>query len=286
MSDVASWLEGLGLGQYATVFAEHAIDMSVLPDLTESDFEKIGVALGHRKRLLRALAARLGGSAMPAASAPPFIGTLPHSEIERRQLTVLFCDLVGSTAFSTTFDPEELISIMRRFQSTCDAVITGHGGTVARFMGDGILAYFGYPKAHEDDAERAVRAGLDVVAKIGQLLLPSDEPLQVRVGIASGVVVLDTTIGEGLSEQQVAVGETPNLAARLQSLARPNTVLVASSTRRLLGGVFVCDDLGPREIKGITHPVLTHRILGERVVESRIRCNSRREAHTVRRPAA
>ena len=269
MSDVASWLEGLGLGQYATVFAEHAIDMSVLPDLTESDFEKIGVALGHRKRLLRALAARLGGSAMPAASAPPFIGTLPHSEIEKRQLTVLFCDLVGSTAFSTTFDPEELISIMRRFQSTCDAVITGHGGTVARFMGDGILAYFGYPKAHEDDAERAVRAGLDVVAKIGQLLLPSDEPLQVRVGIASGVVVLDTTIGEGLSEQQVAVGETPNLAARLQSLARPNTVLVASSTRRLLGGVFVCDDLGPREIKGITHPVLTHRILGERVVESR-----------------
>ena len=135
-------------------------------------------------------------------------------------------------------------------------------------MGDGILADFGYPKAHEDDAERAVRAGLDVVAKIGQLLLPSDEPLQVRVGIASGVVVLDTTIGEGLSEQQVAVGETPNLAAPLQSLARPNTVLVASSTRRLLGGVFVCDDLGPREIKGITHPVLTHRILGERVVEN------------------
>jgi class 3 adenylate cyclase/predicted ATPase len=266
---VASWLEGLGLGQYATIFAEHAIDMSVLPDLTESDFEKIGVALGHRKRLLRALAARLGGSTMPAASAPPFIGTLPHSETERRQLTVLFCDLVGSTAFSATVDPEELIGIMRRFQGTCDAVITGHGGTVARFMGDGILAYFGYPKAHEDDAESAVRAGLDVVAKIGQLLLPSDEPLQVRVGIASGVVVLDTTIGEDLSEQQVAVGETPNLAARLQSLAAPNTVLVASSTRRLLGGVFVCDDLGPHEIKGIPQPILIHRILGERVVESR-----------------
>ncbi len=269
MSDVASWLEGLGLGQYAAVFAEHAIDMSVLPDLTEADLKRIGVALGHRKRLLRALAARFGGSAMPAASAPPFIGTLPDSEAERRQLTVLFCDLVGSTAFATTVDPEELSGIIRRFQNTCDAVITHHGGTVARFMGDGILAYFGWPQAHEDDAERAVRAGLDIVAKVGQLLLPSDEPLQVRVGIASGAVIVGDTIGEGISQEQIAVGETPNLASRLQSLAAPDTVLVAASTRRLLGGVFVCNDLGPREFEGVPQPVLVYRVIGERAVESR-----------------
>src|SRR5262249_50461180 len=194
MNDLTSWLEELGLGQYAAVFANHAIDISVLPDLTEADFEKMGVALGHRKRLLRALAARFGGSATPLASEPPFIGTLPHSGAERRQLTVLFCDLVGSTAFATTVDPEELSGVIRRFQSTCDAMITHHDGTVARFMGDGILAYFGYPQAHEDDAERAVRAGLDIVAKVGQLLLPSDERLQVPPALPTRLTISCHTI--------------------------------------------------------------------------------------------
>ena len=193
----------------------------------------------------------------------------PVSEGERRHLTVLFCDLVGSTALAVQLDPEDLSAVIRRFQATCAAMITQGGGHVARYMGDGILAYFGYPQAHEDDAECAVRAGLDLVAKVGQLLLPSHEPLQVRVGIATGLVIVGETIGEGSSREQAVVGETPNLASRLQSVAPPNTVVVAANTRRLLGDVFVCEDLGSFELKGISEPAKVWRVTGERAVESR-----------------
>src|SRR5262245_14389586 len=263
---IAAWLDEIGLGQYATVFAENAIDLDVLPDVTETDLEKLGVALGHRKRILRAIAALSGATPASAALATALS---PQSEAERRQLTVLFCDLVGSTALAAKLDPEDLRDVIRGFQGCCAAVITQMGGHVARFMGDGLLVYFGYPQAHEDDAERAVRVGLDLVAKVSQLLLPTREPLQVRVGIATGVVVVGDTIGEESAQEQMVVGETPNLAARLQSVAAPNTTLIAASTLRLLGDVFVCERLEPFELKGFSEPVVAWRVLGERVAESR-----------------
>src|SRR5262245_22804934 len=230
MSTIASWLEGLGLGQYTTCFVENAVDLSILPDLTEADLEKLGVALGHRKRMLRAIAGL--SSHEPVRAVGPPASESPISEGERRQITVLFCDLVDSTVLAVKLDPEDLSAVIRRFQATCAAIITQAGGHVARYMGDGILAYFGYPQAHEDDAECAARAGLDLVAKVSQLVLPSHEALKIRVGIATGLVVVGETIGEGPSREQSVVGETPNLASRLQGLARPNTVVVAPSTRR------------------------------------------------------
>jgi class 3 adenylate cyclase/predicted ATPase len=267
--EITAWLDGIGLVQYATIFAENAIDLDILPDLTEADLERLGVALGHRKRILRAIAALLDASSAPAASAPARGPALPQSEAERRQLTVLFCDLVGSTALAVKLDPEDLRDVIRGFQGCCAAVIAQMGGHVARFMGDGLLAYFGYPRAHEDDAERAVRAGLDLVAKVNQLLLPTGDPLQVRVGIATGVVIVGDTVGKESAQEQVVVGETPNLAARLQSMAAPNTTVVAASTLRLLGDMFVCEQLGPFELKGLSEPVVAWRVLGERVTESR-----------------
>jgi class 3 adenylate cyclase len=233
---ITTWLDGIGLAQYATVFAENAIDFEILPDVTEADLEKLGVALGHRKRILKAIAALSGGSLAPAAGAP-----LAQSKAERRQVTVLFCDLVGSTALAVKLDPEDLRDVIRTFQGSCAEAITQMGGYVARFMGDGLLAYFGYPQAHEDDAERAVRAGLDLVAKVSQLLLPTGDLLQVRVGVATGVVIVGDIVGDESAQEQVVVGETPNLAFRLQSVAPPNTTLVAASTMRLLGDVFVCE---------------------------------------------
>jgi class 3 adenylate cyclase len=259
-----TWLDGIGLAQYAAVFAENAIDLDVLPDVTETDLEKMGVTLGHRKRILRAIAALPAESSVATGNI-----SRAQSKAERRQVTVLFCDLVGSTALAIKLDPEDLREVIRTFQGSCAAAITHMDGYVARYMGDGLLAYFGYPQAHEDDAERAVRAGLDLVAKVNQLLLPTGEPLQVRVGIATGVVIVGDIIGEMSAQEQVVVGETPNLAARLQSLAAPNTALVAASTLRLLGDMFVCEQLGPFELKGISEPVMAWRILGERIAESR-----------------
>ena len=262
--EIATWLDGLGLAQYATVFAENAIDLDILPDVTEADLEKLGVALGHRKRILRAITALTSGKSAQTASGP-----LPHPEAERRQMTVLFCDLVGSTALAVKLDPEDLRDVTRRFQGSCAAAITQMGGYVARFMGDGLLAYFGYPQAHEDDAERAVRAGLDLVAKVGQLLLPTGDMLQVRVGIATGLVIVGDTVGDESAREQIVVGETPNLAFHLQSVAAPNTTVVAAGTKRLLGDVFVCEQLGPFDLKGLSEPVAAWRVLGERVGESR-----------------
>jgi class 3 adenylate cyclase/predicted ATPase len=192
-----------------------------------------------------------------------------ETEAERRHLTVLFCDLVGSTMLAAELDPEDLAEVIRRFQSTCATTLEHIGGHIARFMGDGILAYFGYPQAHEDDAERAVRAGLDLVAKISRLLLPSGDPLQVRVGIATGLVIVGETLGEGSAKEQAAVGITPNLAARLQTAADPNAVLVAESTRPLLGNVFVYEPVRSYQLKGFAYPVLAWPVVGERVVDSR-----------------
>ncbi len=268
ISSIAEWLKGLGLAQYVSVFAKNVVDIDVLFDLTEADLEKMGIPLGDRKRVLKAIAAYQQRSA-PRTSMLAATAASPHSEAERRHLTVLFCDLVGSTGIAVELDPEELSGVIRRFEHTCAAVIKHFGGYIGKFMGDGLLVYFGYPQAHEDDAERAVRAGLDIVAKVGQLLLPSGEPLQVRVGIATGLVVVGETIGEGSAQEQAVFGETPNLAAHLQQLAAPNSVLVAASTHRLLGSAFVCAELGRDEINGKSKPVTAWRIIGECVVESR-----------------
>jgi class 3 adenylate cyclase len=182
---------------------------------------------------------------------------------------VLFCDLVGSTALAVRLDPEDLSAVIRRFQVTSTGVITSYGGYVAKFMGDGLLAYFGYPVTHEDEAENAVRAGLDLVAKVGRLLLPSGEALQVRVGVATGLVVLANNVATGSADEVGATGETPNLAARLQELAGANTVAVSEVTRRLLGGGFVCERFGPLTLKGLTEPINAFKITGETALESR-----------------
>ena len=271
MSAISTWLETLGLGRYVGVFTENAVDLDVLPDLSEADFERLGVPLGDRKRILRAISSASMVSREGAAS--PIV-TLQRSEVEKRQLTVLFCDLVGSTALAVHLDPEDLSAVIRRFQATCTAVITHYGGYVARFMGDGILAYFGYPATHEDEAENAVHAGLDLVAKVGQLLLPSGEALQVRVGVATGLVIVGSSIATGSAEEVAATGEAPNLAARLQELAKANSVVISEVTRRLLGGGFVCERVGPYELKGYSEPVIAFKITGERAVESRFEARS------------
>jgi class 3 adenylate cyclase/predicted ATPase len=260
MSTIAGWLTEHGLAQYVSIFAQNVIDIDVLFDLTEADLEKLAIPLGDRKRLFKALAST------PRTSIPAEAGA---SKAERRHLTVLFCDLVDSTGIAVALDPEDLSDVVRGFQDTCARVIKHFGGCIGQFMGDGLLVYFGYPQAHEDDAERAVRAGLDIVAEVSQLLLPSGEPLQVRVGIATGLVVIGETIGEGPALHEAVFGETPNFAAHLQQLAAPNSVLVAASTHRLLGNAFVCADLGRVEVKGKSMRLEAWRIIGECAVESR-----------------
>lgn len=265
MSEISAWLERLGLGQYVSAFVENAVDLDVLPELSDADFERLGVPLGDRKRILRALSTTAVNSRVAAAG---FNAPTGRPGAERRQLTVLFCDLVGSTVLAVRLDPEDLSAVIRRFQVTSTGVITSYGGYVAKFLGDGLLAYFGYPAAHEDEAENAVRAGLDLVAKVGRLLLPSGEALQVRVGVATGLVVVGNDMMNG-STEVAATGETPNLAARLQELATPNTVVVSEVTRRLLGGGFVCERLAPRKAKGFSEPINAFKITGEKAVESR-----------------
>ena len=248
--DVGDWLRSLGLGQYETMFRENEIDSEVLPDLTDSDLSQFGVPFGHRKRLLKAIA-NLGtteGSARPANPAP----TPQSADVaERRQLTVMFCDLVGSTAMSARLDPEDMREIIGAYHRCCAGLIERNGGFVAKYMGDGVLAYFGYPQAHEHDAERAVQAGLAIVEAAPKLVTATGSPLRVRVGIATGLVVVGDLIGSGESRERGVVGETPNLAARLQSIAEPCTVVIAEGTRKLLGNLFELQDLGAKELKGI-----------------------------------
>jgi class 3 adenylate cyclase len=233
--DVAAWLQDLGLERYVPVFRENEIDERVLPSLTAEDLRDLGVTLvGHRRRLLDAIAAL--GSAT-ARSPPPAAG-----EAERRQLTVMFCDLVGSTALSTRFDPEDLRELIGAYHRCVADTVGRFDGFVAKYMGDGVLIYFGYPRAHEDDAERAIRAGLAVVEAVRKL--PAREDLRVRLGIATGLVVVGDLIGEGSAQEQAVVGETPNLASRLQALAPPNCLVIAEGTRRQVGALFEVEDLG------------------------------------------
>ena len=267
--DVVVWLRSLGLGKYEAVFRENEIDETVLPSLTEEHLKQLGVtALGHRVKLLDAIAALRTdkGAKGPSAdlatkSAAP--SASPEDRAERRQVTVMFSDLVGSTALSARMDPEDLREVISSYQKCVAETVGRFGGFVAKYMGDGVLIYFGYPHAHEDDAERAVRAGLDLVA------LKTHALLQTRVGIATGLVVVGDLIGSGASQEQAIVGETPNLAARLQGIAEPNSVVIAESTRRLVGYLFEIEDLGSQELKGITGVVRAWAALRSASVESR-----------------
>jgi class 3 adenylate cyclase/predicted ATPase len=261
--DIATWLHSLGMQQYEAAFRDNAIDAAVLPELTADDLRDLGVNLvGHRRKLLAAIAAlRTDVGPVPETTAAA-------SAAERRQLSVMFCDLVGSTALSARLDPEDLREVIAAYHRTVAEIVVGFDGFVAKYMGDGVLVYFGYPQAHEDDAERAVRAGLDVIDAVGRLDVGSVK-LQGRVGIATGLVVVGDLIGEGSAQEQSVVGETPNLAARLQALAEPGAVVIAAGTRRLVGDLFEYRDLGGVEVKGIGAPTPAWQVLRPSVVASR-----------------
>src|SRR6202043_1263669 len=250
MQQIGDWLKKLGMSEYAERFEENRIDPSVLPDLTDQDLERLGVLLGDRRKMLRAIR-ELAGDAPVAPHLPAVTEARQQDAAERRQLTVMFCDLVGSTTLSARLDPEDLREIIGAYQRCCAVQVELSGGFVAKYMGDGVLAYFGYPQAHEDDAERAVRAGLALVEAVPKLTTAAGSPLHVRVGIATGLVVVGDLIRAGAAQGRAVVGETPNLAARLQALAEPDTVVIAESTRKLLGNLFELQDLGARDLKGI-----------------------------------
>jgi class 3 adenylate cyclase/predicted ATPase len=261
--EIGVWLRGLGLERYEAAFRDNEIDWEALPKLTAEDLKDLGVVLGsHRRTLLDAIAALHGRTDGAAERASP----VPAAE--RRQLTVMFCDLVGSTELSSRLDPEDLREVIAVYHRAVAEVVAQFDGFIAKYMGDGVLVYFGYPRAHEDDAERAVRAGLGVIDAVGRLDVSSAKP-QARVGIATGLVVVGDLIGEGSAQEQSVVGETPNLAARLQALAEPNAVVIAPSTRRLVGDLFEYRDLGAVEVRGLAAPVPTWQVLRRSVVASR-----------------
>src|SRR6516162_9188930 len=268
MTSTAEWLKSIGLGEYAQRFAENAIDISILRDLTDLDLKELGVLLGHRRKMLRAIAELAAAS----SSAHPAIEPKAESrdEAERRHLTVVFCDLVGSAAMSTRLDPEDMWRVVASYQAAIGAVIGRYQGMIAQYMGDGVLAYFGYPVAQEDSAVQAVRAALEIVDKVANVRTDVGGTLQVRIGIATGtVVVSELLFRDEISTEQATIGETPNLAARLQTLAEPGTILICPSTRQLTGGYFNYRDLGPLSLKGWSRPISAAQVLGTSGVESR-----------------
>jgi class 3 adenylate cyclase len=276
--DVGGWLRRLGLEHYEAAFRENEIDDTVLPSLTAEDLKDLGVGvIGHRRKLLDAIAAlRTETSAStPLSDASPATDKAAKDTAERRQVTVMFSDLVGSTALSARLDPEDLREVISAYQRCVADTVRRFGGFVAKYMGDGVLIYFGYPAAHEDDAERAVRASLALIDAVATLTAP--EPLQVRIGAATGMVVVGDLVGSGEAQERGIVGETPNLAARLQGIAEPNTVVIAEATRRLLGNLFELRDLGPKRVKGIAGPVTAFAALRASSVESRFEAMRRHD---------
>jgi len=263
---IAEWLASLGLSEYAQRFAENYVDASVLPDLTDQDLADLGVPLGHRRKMLRAIA-ELDGAALEPAEATT--APAPRDEAERRQLTVMFCDLVGSTALSARLDPEEMWRVIASYHACIGEVIGRYQGMIARYMGDGVLAYFGYPRAQEDDVAQAVRAALALIDAVANLRTTVDEALQVRIGIATGTVVVSELLIDETPAEQAVIGETPNLAARLQALTEPGTVSICPQTRQLTGGHFDYRDVGPVALKGWIEPVQVWQVLRASSVESR-----------------
>src|SRR5258708_1308846 len=271
--DIGQWLKEIGFGKYETIFVENAIDSDVLFDLTEGDLEKLGIPLGDRKRLMRAI--RVFADPPGGAAAAGGIGSVKQSGhgreavAERRHLTVMICDLVNSTALSARLDPEDMGAVMDAYHAACASIVQTYNGFLSDFRGDGIFCYFGYPRAHEDDAERTVRAALEIVAAVARLETPAGEPLAVRVGIATGLVVVGELGREGALWENYVIGDAPNIAARLQGLAEPGGVVVASSTRRLLGGLFRLRDLGRHKVKGIAESISAWTVEGVSDSESR-----------------
>ena len=266
--DVSSWLRDLGLENYAPAFRANDIEFELLSRLTAEDLIALGVtSVGHRRKLLDAIALLKNDTA--GAAAEPIATALRPVEAERRQLTVLLCDLVGSTALAARLDPEDLRAVMQAYQAVCAEVVSRFEGHVAKYMGDGVLAYFGWPVAHEDDAERAVRAGLAMIESIERLDSHADMQLRARAGIATGIVVVGDLIGEGASREEAVVGEVPNLSARLQALAEPGHLVISQATRRLVGGLFELADLGPQRLKGFAEPIMAWRVAGESRAEGR-----------------
>jgi class 3 adenylate cyclase/tetratricopeptide (TPR) repeat protein len=292
MSQLRDWLRGNNLAQYADAFEANDIDLDILPDLDDHDLEQLGLSLGNRRRLLKAIAARSteavpisasnkafsleksSSAASPWSGEKSFAAEEPDSgEAERRQVTVMFADMVGSTALSARLDPELLGGLIRRYQDAVAGAIGRYGGFVAKFMGDGVLAYFGFPRAFEDAAERAIRAAIGILSEVGAMVTPDGTRVEVRIGIATGLVVVGEIIGTGMAQERTIVGETPNLAARLQALAGPDCIIVSESTQKLLGGLFELTHTGEHELKGFARPVPAWRVCGEASVESRFAAN-------------
>ena len=262
MESIVQWLDALGLGRYGTAFVEADIDATVLRDLDEADLRQLGVSAGHRQQLLRAIA-ELSEDQSPAPTPPD----PPPAEAERRQLNVLFCDLVGSTALASRLDPEDTRELIGAYHRCCAAVIERLGGFVGKYMGDGVLAYFGYPRAGEHDPERAVAAGLELVQAVRAL--DPNLALEVRVGIASGLVVVGDLIGARAAREQAVVGETPTLAVRLQGIAEPGMVVVGPRTRQLLGRLFEYRELAPIALPGTAEPQPAFAVLRRSAVHGR-----------------
>jgi class 3 adenylate cyclase len=258
------WLNALGLGQYLQVLIDNAIDFETLPNATDDQLKDLGVRPAHRKILLSAASSL----AMPNRTDTPGqrvrLQLAATTKAERRQLTALFSDLVGSTELSSVLDPEDLRDVIRLYQATCADVIAQHGGFVAQYQGDGIVVYFGYPSAREDDAERAVRAALDILRAVAKLNMSGGVRIEVRLGIATGMTVVGDLIGQGASAVTEVAGQAPNLAARLQAFAAPGTIVIADATRRLVGGLFEYEDLGQQRFKGIHDDVPVWRVIDER----------------------
>ena len=258
--DFRQWLKALGLERYADAFADNDVDFRALRQLSDADLKELGVSLGHRRILQAAITqVRLDG----AGGSPPDAAPAPGSQGERRQITVMFCDLVGSTELSARLDPEDLRSHIHAYYSSCCKTIEQSGGFIARIVGDGVLAYFGYPAATEDAAECAIRAGLHIIESVNLEPVEGASRIDVRIGLATGVSVVGDMVGIGFAELHAVMGQTPNLAARLQSLAGPNTVVIADDTRRLAGGFFIYADHGAHILKGFDHPVQAWRVVGE-----------------------
>src|SRR5262249_20984908 len=268
MQQIADWLERLGMSEYAQCFAENKIDVSVLRYLTDQDLKDIGVPLGHRRKMLAAIA-NLAGAAPATPELAAGIEPKAQQSAERRQVTVMFSDLVGSTALSAPTAPEDVREVISAYQKSVAETVRRFDGFVAKYMGDGVLIYFGYPHSHEDDAERAVRAGLDLIGAVARLETCAPEPLKVRAGIATGLVVVGDLIGFGEAQERGIVGETPNLAARLQAIAAPNRLVIADNTRRQLGGLFDVEDLGPQSLAGFAEAPRVWQVIGESQVISR-----------------
>ena len=284
---VSAWLDNLGLGSYREAFEKNAITWDVLPELNQGDLESLGVLLGHRKILLRAIAQLspradvVGTGSLPSAVSPDTQPVPPErDQAERRQLTVMFCDLVDSTALSRRLDPEDLQDVIRRFLDACSQTIGRFNGYIAKYMGDGMLVYFGYPHAHENDAERAVHSGLAILDTVKALHQDNPHPelsIAARIGIATGQVVVGELMGQDTAKERSVFGETPNLAARLQALAQPNQLVIDPVTKRLVGHEFEFADLGAFSLKGFETPIQAWQVLSARSSTSRF--ESYRSSH-------